>query len=275
MDATGIDKAILSLTAPGVQPLLDPDEAKAMVARANDTLKAACERYPDRFYGMTSIAPQDPHWSAREIRRGAEELGFKGVMVNSHTQGHYLDEPQFDPILRAIADAGQVLYIHPQSPPDALIGPMVEAGLDGAVFGFGVEVAFHALRMITTGVFDRYPDLQLMIGHGGEAIPYWLYRMDYMHKAGIASKRYDRLKPLERSLADTVRQNLLVTTSGMPAPASTRLCIDVMGEDRVLYAMDYPYQYVADEVRMHDLLDIPDSTKKKLMQTNAERWFKL
>jgi 2,3-dihydroxybenzoate decarboxylase len=129
--------------------------------------------------------------------------------------------------------------------------------------------------MITTGVFDRYPDLQLMIGHGGEAIPYWLYRMDYMHKAGIASKRYERLKPLNRSLADTVRQNLLVTTSGMPAPASTRLCIEVMGEDRVLYAMDYPYEYVADEVRMHDLLDISGAAKKKLMQTNAERWFKL
>lgn len=275
MDATGIDKAVLSLTAPGVQAFLDSGEAKAMVARANDTLKLACERYPDRFYGMTSIAPQDPEWSAQEIRRGRDELGFHGVMVNSHTLGHYLDEPQFDPILRAVADAGQILYIHPQSPPDALIAGMVEAGLDGAVFGFGVEVAYHTLRLITSGVFDRYPGLQLMIGHGGEAVPYWLYRTDYMHRAGVASQRYERIKPLKRSLFQTVQENLLVTTSGMPFPPAIKLCIEVMGEDRVLYAMDYPYEYVADEVRAHDLLDISGTAKKKLMQTNAERWFQL
>ncbi|MCW3835698.1 amidohydrolase family protein [Sphingomonas canadensis] len=275
MDATGIDKAVLSLTSPGVQPFLDVAEATAMVGRANDTLKDACERYPDRFYGMTSIAPQDPEWSAAEIRRGAGELGFHGVMVNSHTQGHYLDEPQFDPILRAVADAGQVLYIHPQSPPDAMIGTMVEAGLDGALFGFGVETAFHTLRLMTSGVFDRYPDLQVMIGHGGEALPYWLFRLDYMHRAGVASQRYERMKPLKRWLPEIMRKNILVTTSGMASPPAIKLCLDVMGEDRVLYAMDYPYEYVGDEVRTHDLLDIPDSTKKKLMQTNAERAFGL
>ena len=274
MDATGIDKALLLLTAPGVNPF-EADVARALSVSANDELAEAVARHPSRLAGLAAFAPQDPHWSAEEIRRGKEELGFVGVMVNSHTQGHYLDEPRFDPILRAIAEAGQVLYIHPQSPPDAMIGPMVDAGLDGAVFGFGVEVAFHALRLITSGVFDRYPDLQLMIGHGGEAIPYWLYRMDYMHNAGVRSQRYKRIKPLNRPFAQTVRENLLVTTSGMPAPASTKLCIDVMGEDRVLYAMDYPYQYVADEVRMHDTLDISDAAKKKLMQTNAERWFKL
>jgi len=275
MDATGIDVAILSLTSPGVQPLLDTDEAKAMVTRANDYLAERCAAYPTRFVGMTSIAPQDPEWSAAEIRRGAAELGFRGVMVNSHTHGHYLDEPQFDPIFRALADTGQPLYIHPQTLPDAMIGGMIEAGLDGAIFGFGVETGMHLLRLITTGIFDRYPDLQIAVGHGGEAIPYWLYRIDFMHKAGVASQRYERLKPLKKGMVDCLRENVLATTSGLPFPPAIKLMLEVMGENRVMYAMDYPYEYVADEVRAHDLLDIPDATKKKLMQTNAERVFGL
>ena len=275
MDATGIDVAILSLTSPGVQPLLDADEAKAMVSRANDYLAERCAAYSTRFVGMTSIAPQDPEWSAAEIRRGANELGFKGVMVNSHTHGHYLDEPQFDPIFRALADTGQPLYIHPQTLPDAMIGGMIEAGLDGAIFGFGVETGMHLLRLITTGIFDRYPDLQIAVGHGGEAIPYWLYRIDFMHKAGVASQRYERLKPLKKDMVRCLRENVLATTSGLPFPPAIKLMLEVMGEDRVMYAMDYPYEYVADEVRAHDLLDISDVAKKKLMQTNAERVFGL
>ena len=191
MDATGIDIAILSLTAPGVQAF-EAEEAKAMVVRANDHLADAVSRHPDRFVGMTSIAPQDPEWSMHEIVRG-KELGFKGVMVNSHTHGEYLDAPKFDPIFRACAEVDQLLYIHPQSPPDRMIGPMVEAGLDGAIFGFGVEVGLHLLRIITSGVFDRYPSLQIAVGHMGEALPFWLYRLDYMHRATVRSGRYEAI----------------------------------------------------------------------------------
>jgi 2,3-dihydroxybenzoate decarboxylase len=273
MDATGIDKAVLSLTAPGVQPFAAA-EARDMVRRANDYLAEAVERHPARFAGMTSIAPQDPEWSAGEIARGAS-LGFKGVMVNSHTQGEYLDDPKFDPIFRACVDVDQPLYIHPQSPPDAMIGPMLEAGLDGAIFGFGVETGMHLLRLITKGIFDRYPNLRIIVGHMGEALPFWLYRLDYMHQATVRSKRYDFMKPLDKTIADYMRENVYVTTSGMAwAPAIT-FTQEVLGPDRVLYAMDYPYEYEADEVRAHDLLDIPDETKKRLMQSNAERVFKL
>lgn len=275
MDATGIDVAILSLTSPGVQPLLDIAEAKAMVRRANDHLADRCATHRARFVGMTSIAPLDPDWSAAEIRRGANDLGFKGVMVNSHSQGEYLDDPKFDPIFRALADTGQPLYIHPSTPPDAMIGPMLDAGLDGAIFGFGVETGMHLLRLITIGIFDRYPDLQIVVGHMGEALPYWLYRLDYMHQAGVRSQRYERMKPLNKSIHDYMRSNVCVTTSGMAwAPAIT-FAQSVLGEDRVMYAMDYPYQYVADEVRTHDLLAMSDAAKRKLMQSNAERVFRL
>ncbi|MCW2338365.1 2,3-dihydroxybenzoate decarboxylase [Sphingobium sp. B2D3A] len=274
MDETGIDVAILSLTSPGGQAF-ETDEAKTLVRNANDVLKAACERHPSRYVGMVSIVPQDVQWSVEEIARGKNELGFKGVMVNSHTKGHYLDEEQFDPILKACADNNLPLYIHPQSPPDAMIAGMVEAGLDGAIFGFGVETGYHLLRILTTGVFDRYPNLTVCVGHGGEAIPYWLFRMNYMHQAGVRSKRYERLKPLNHDLFHYMRNNVCVTTSGMACPLAIKLCIDQLGEDRVMYAMDYPYEYVADEVRTHDNLDISAEAKKKLMQTNAERVFNL
>lgn len=275
MDRTGIDKAILALTSPGVQPFLDVEEAKGVAMRANDRLAAACESYPDRFIGMGTVAPQDPEWSAREIRRGASELGFKGIQINSHTQGEYLDDPKFDPIFRALSDVGQPLYIHPATPPDAMIGPMLEAGLDGAIFGFGVETGMHLLRLITIGIFDRYPDLQIMVGHMGEALPYWLYRLDYMHQAGVRSKRYERMKPLKKTIAEYMRSNVLITNSGMAWEPAIKFCQQVVGEDRVMYAMDYPYQYEAGEVQAMDDMDMSADLKKKFFQTNAERWFKL
>ncbi|MBN9146410.1 MULTISPECIES: amidohydrolase family protein [unclassified Novosphingobium] len=275
MDAHGIDKAILALTAPGVQPLHDLDEAKGIARRANDFLAERCAAYPDRFIGMTAVAPQDPHWSAEEIRRGARELDFKGVQINSHTQGEYLDEAKFDPIFRALAETGQPLYIHPSTPPDSMIGPMLEAGLDGAVFGFGVDTGMHLLRLITTGIFDRYPDLQIMVGHMGEALPYWLYRLDYMHQAGVRSQRYERLKPLKKTIAEYMRSNVLITNSGVAWEPAVRFAQQVVGEDRIMYAMDYPYQVEEAEVRAMDNLDIAPEVKKKFFQTNAERWFKL
>jgi 2,3-dihydroxybenzoate decarboxylase len=275
MDETGIDKAVLALTSPGAQPLTDLAEARDLAERANDYLAEHVARRPERYIGMTTVAPQDPGWSAREIVRGARELGFKGVQVNSHTQGEYLDHPRFDPIFRALADSGQPLYIHPATPPDSMIGPMLDAGLDGAIFGFGVETGLHLLRLIVSGIFDRYPDLQIMVGHMGEALPFWLYRLDYMHRASVRSQRYAFMKPLRKTIPEYLRSNVLITTSGMAWAPAILFTQQVVGEDRVMYAMDYPYQFHADEVRTHDNLDVPLATKKKLMQTNAERWFRL
>ncbi len=275
MDETGIDRAVLALTSPGPQAIPDVALARGVAQRANDFLAEHVAAHPDRYIGMTAVAAQDPEWSAQEIRRGARELAFKGVQINSHIQGQYLDHPRFDPIFRALADTGQPLYIHPATPPDSMIGPLLEAGLDGAVFGFGVETGMHLLRLITTGIFDRYPDLQIMVGHMGEALPFWIYRIDYMHQAGVRSKRYAHLRPLRKTILEYLRSNVLITTSGMAWAPAILFTQQVVGEDRVMYAMDYPYQFVADEVRTHDLLDIPLATKRKLMQTNAERWFRL
>jgi 5-carboxyvanillate decarboxylase len=273
MAAAGIDRQVISLTAPGTQ-VLDTDRAVAMATLANDRLAEACRRHPDRFTGLTAIAPQDPATAAEEIERGAG-LGFKGVIVNSHTFGEYLDNPKFWPILEAAEALDTPVYLHPTAPPRGMIQPLLEAGLDGAIYGFAVETGMHVLRMITAGVFDRFPRLRLVVGHLGEALPFWLYRLDYMHAATVRSGRYEAVRPIARRPSDYLRENVWVTTSGMASPPAIMFCREVLGPDRVLYAMDYPYQYEVDEVSIQDNLPIDGAARKAFFQTNAELVFGL
>jgi 2,3-dihydroxybenzoate decarboxylase len=274
MDATGIDRQVISLTAPGPQ-IFDTGRAVAMATLANDQLADACRRHPDRFTGLTAVAPQDPASAAKEIERGARGLGFKGVIINSHIRDEYLDDPKFWPIFEAAEALGTPIYLHPNSPSRGLIEPLLDAGLDGAIFGFAVETGMHLLRLIVAGVFDRFPRLKFVVGHLGEALPFWLSRLDYMHEASVRSQRYARMRPLEARPSDYLRRNVWVTTSGMAWAPAIMFSRDVLGADRVLYAMDYPYQYVAAEVTVHDDLPLTLDEKKALFQTNAEHVFGL
>ncbi|HEX3921759.1 MAG TPA: amidohydrolase family protein [Streptosporangiaceae bacterium] len=274
MDAAGIDRQVISLTAPGPQ-IFDTDRAVVMATLANDQLADACRRHPDRFTGLTAVAPQDPAGAAKEIERGARTLGFKGVIINSHTRDEYLDDPKFWPIFEAAEALGTPVYLHPNSPSRGLIEPLLDAGLDGAIFGFAVETGMHLLRLIVAGVFDRFPRLKFVVGHLGEALPFWLSRLDYMHEASVRSQRYARMRPLEARPSDYMRRNVWVTTSGMAWAPAIMFSRDVLGADRVLYAMDYPYQYVAAEVTVHDDLPLTPDEKKALFQTNAEQVFGL
>ncbi len=274
MDASGISRQIIALTAPGVQAF-DPATGSALAIDANDQLAEACRRYPGRYTGMVAVAPHDPANAVKEMERGVKKLGFKAVIINSHTQGHYLDEPQFAPVLEAAEALNVPIYLHPQTPPATMIGPILDAGLDGAVFGFGVETGLHMLRIITGGVFDRFPNLQFIIGHAGEALPFWLYRMDYMHTATVRSGRYPFMKALKHPVSYYLRHNVFVTNSGVAWQPAIEFCQKVLGVDRVLYAMDYPYQYVPEEVGFCDAMTIPDADKKAFYQTNAERVFGL
>jgi 5-carboxyvanillate decarboxylase len=273
MDATGIDKAVIALTAPGAH-VFAADEAKALSADANDQLAAACRRHPDRFIGMTAIAPQDPAWSAREIERG-HKLGFKAVILNGHVGGEYTDNEKFWPIFEAAAALGTPVYLHPQGPSKGLIGPLLERGLDGAVYGFGVDTGLHLLRLIVMGVFDRFPNLKFIVGHGGEALPYWAYRLDYMHGAGIRSGRYEFLKPLKQPISAYFKSNIFVTFSGVAWEPAIQFCRSTLGADRIMYAMDYPYQFVAEEVATQDAMTMSAADKKAFFQTNAEKVFGL
>lgn len=274
MQDTGIDRQILALTSPGVQ-IFDTATAKSLAVAANDEVAAAVRKHPDRYAGLIAVAPQDPATAAKEIQRGVQQLGLKGVIVNSHTHDEYLDAPKFWEIFAAAEALDVPIYIHPNTPSRGLIQPLLDAGLDGAIFGFGVETGMHLLRIIVAGVFDRFPKLQIMVGHAGEALPFWLFRLDYMHNATVVSQRYSHMKPLRKKISDYMRENVYVTSSGMPwAPAIT-FCQSVLGADRVLYAMDYPYQFVADEVLASDAMPMSAADKVKFFQTNAERVFKL
>lgn len=273
MDVAGIDMQIISLTSPGVQ-VLKPDVAVEMARLANDQLAEAIRRHPARFAGLIAVAPQNPAEAAKEIERGAK-LGLKGVIINSHTLGEYLDNPKFWPIFEAAEAHNLPVYLHPNTPPAKMIEPFLESGLDGAMYGFAVETGLHALRLITQGVFDRFPKLTLVLGHLGEALPFWLFRLDYMHRGTVTSKRYDFMKPLQRKISDYLRENVYYTTSGMAWEPAITFTQSVIGMDRVMYAMDYPYQYVLDEVRAQDALPISDADKKNFYQATAEKVFRL
>jgi 5-carboxyvanillate decarboxylase len=273
MDATGIDRQIISLTAPGTQ-IFDAGRAVAMATLANDQLAEACQAHPDRYTGLTAIAPQDPEAAAAEIERGAK-LGFKGVIINSHTRDEYLDDPKFWPVFEAAEALDTPVYLHPNTPSRGLIDPLLDAGLDGAIFGFAVETGLHLLRLIVAGVFDQFPRLRLVVGHLGEALPFWLFRLDYMHAATLRSRRYPQWRELAARPSDYMRRNVWVTTSGMAWAPAIMFTREVLGGDRVLYAMDYPYQFVADEVTVQDQLPLGLADKKAFFQSNAERVFRL
>jgi 5-carboxyvanillate decarboxylase len=207
MDATGIAMHILSLTSPGVQ-VFDAATAVAFAKNANDQLADAVRRHPTRFAGLAAVAPQNPKEAAKELERGVRTLGLKGAILNSHTLGEYLDDPKFWEIFAA-AEAMEVpLYLHPNSPSAGLIQPLLQRGLDGAIYGFGVDTGMHLLSIITSGALDRFPKLKIVVGHLGEALPFWLYRLDYMHRATVSAKRYAFMKPLQRKVSEYLRDGL-------------------------------------------------------------------
>jgi 5-carboxyvanillate decarboxylase len=273
MNASGIAKQIVFVTAPGVQ-VFDAEAAVSLSSDLNDRLIGEIRNHPQRFAALAAIAPQDPPAAVREFQR-AVVLGFKGAVINSHTQGEYLDEPRYWEIFEAAEALDVPLYLHPNTPPPEMISPFLSRGLDGAIYGFAVESGLHLLRIIVAGVFDRFPRLKIVVGHLGEGLPFWLFRLDFMHRSMVASSRYAGAKPLRRKPSDYLKENVWVTTSGMQWAPAILFCQQVLGVDRVMYAMDYPYQFVPEEVKVTDELPISREDRRKLYQLNAERVFRL
>jgi 2,3-dihydroxybenzoate decarboxylase len=274
MDASGIDVQLLLHTAPGVQ-VFDAPTANSLAAASNDMVADAIGKNPDRYAALAMVAPQDPAAAAKEMERAVRKLGLKGAVINSHTRGEFLNDRKFWPIFEAAEALNVPLYVHPSGPPTEMAKPFIERGLDGAIYGFAVECGLHLLTIITSGVFDRYPKLQVVFGHLGEGMPFWIPRLDYMHAAQVRSKRYEALQPLKKKVSDYLRENVYITTSGMNWAPAVMYCRQVLGNERVLYAMDYPYQFEPDEVVAMDALPISAEEKKAFYQTNAEKVFAL
>jgi 2,3-dihydroxybenzoate decarboxylase len=274
MDELGIDHQVLSLTTPGVE-LFDLPLARELATLTNERIAEATRLHPDRFSGLAAVALQDVDFSVRELRRAVKELGLRGVIVNSHTRGDYLDHPRFEEFWATAAELGIPVYLHPNTPSDGLIDPLLESGLDGAIYGFAVETGMHLIRIIFSGVFDRYPDLRLVVGHLGEALPFWAFRVDHFHGVQERTGRYPRRPALRQRPSEYLKTNIWLTTSGMAWAPAIMFAREVAGRDRVLYAMDYPFQAEASEVKVHEDLPISADDKRYLFEEGATTLFGL
>jgi predicted TIM-barrel fold metal-dependent hydrolase len=274
MDELGIDRQLLLLTAPGVQ-VVRPGEGTPLARMANDLAADACARHPDRFSALAAFDPRDVPGSVKEIERAMTSLKLNGAVLNSHWQGHYIDEAEYWPILEALEAHDAALYIHPTAPFNA---PHYETrGFFGALGGFPHDVWLHTMGLIFSGAFDRFPRLRLVIGHLGECLPLHLYRFDWMqgNADGRAHLRGGTQVKLQHPVSHYFRNNIWITTSGCGWEPAIRFCQEVLGEDRVLYAMDYPYQQSSDELAAYDRMKMTPAAKQALMEGNARAVFRL
>jgi 5-carboxyvanillate decarboxylase len=268
MDEIGIDMQVLSLTSPGVQ-VFAPNLATRLAAEANDALADAVRAAPARLAGLGAIAPQDPVGAAREIER-IKSLGLCGLIVNSHTFGEYLDAPHYAPIFEAMEMTGLPMYLHPREPAPSLVTPFLDYGLYFAGWGFAVETGLHAMRLIMSGTFDRYPKLKIILGHMGEGIPFWLQRIDNRYLLQVKIGAVDKLPRLP---SEYFLDNFVITTAGVTSMPALRLSIDVLGVERILFAADYPYEDDAEAVRFIDGATLTQQERELISHGNAERLF--
>ncbi len=274
MDAAGIDMQVLSLNAPGVEQL-DAAEAVSLAREMNDRLAAAVQRHPDRFAGFAALPIPAPDAAADELERTVRQYGFKGAMINGHSRGRYLDDPFFWPILERAEALRVPIYLHPTRPPQPVIEasytgnfpPEVAAALSTFAWGWHIETALHVLRLILSGAFDRYPGLQLVIGHMGEALPFMLPRMD------------TRLPPqatkLKRPLGAYLRENLHYTFSGFNYIQTFLDLLLQVGVDRIMFSADYPYASMAEAHVFLDQLPVSTADKERIAHGNAEQLLRL
>ena len=276
MDTAGVDMSVLTLNPPGVQIFADAGKATSLAIEANDRLAEIIKQYPTRFYGLGSLAPQNPEAAAREIKRTMGLLKLGGVMIASHTQGRYLDEPECEPILAALEEEDATLYLHPRSPSPQMIDPFMKYGMVAALWGFQAEVGAHAIRLIMSGVFDRHPRLKVVLGHLGEALPFWLWRLDNIYKKTYqwAGQSLGMVK-LELKPSEYILRNFRVTTSGMSDPDVLAYCLGKLGPERILFAIDYPYEDSHTAVQFLAQADLNERQRELISHGNAETLFRV
>jgi hypothetical protein len=239
MDAAGIDVQVLSAVAHAIQEL-DPDQAVDVSRDLNNRMAAAVAAHPDRFRAFATLPMSDPKASATELSRAVEELGFVGAMIHGQTRGVFLDDPSVDPVLATAERLGVPVYLHPAEPPPAVraayfsgMDPTVAGTLATAGWGWHAECGLHVLRMVMGRVFERFPELQVIVGHMGENLPFSLARAD------------ERLTPvatgLSTTVAETVLQHVHLTTCGYTTDPPLLCALMVFGADRMLFSVDYPF----------------------------------
>ncbi|MFE0026027.1 amidohydrolase family protein [Amycolatopsis sp. NPDC059021] len=273
MDALGQDMAVLSLNPPGVQPYPAAD-AVPLAREFNDALAAIVRRRPDRFGGLATVAPQDPAAAATEIERAMGPLGLNGIMVNSHTGGRYLDEPEFAPLLAAAEASRAPIYLHPRAP--GMLAAYRDYGMPGAIWGYQAEAGLHAMRLILSGTLDRHPGLTIVLGHLGEGIPYWLRRIDNRHAFAVRTAGAATPMPrLSLTPSEYFRRNFVLTTSGIDDPDVLGLALRAAGADKIMFAIDHPYEDPAAAVAFLRDAPLTDEQRSAIGHRTADRIFGL
>ncbi|MGW9102706.1 amidohydrolase family protein [Priestia megaterium] len=279
MDRNGIQTSILSLTQPGIEGITDPKRAIELARKMNDYVaETILSKHPDRFLAFASLPLQDPEEAAKELERVVKELGFVGALVNGYSNigdentAQYLDEPQVWPFWEKVENLQVPVYLHPRIPlPNQQRIYEGYEGLLGSAWGFGVETATHSLRLILSGLFDRYPNLTIILGHLGEGLPFTLPRVEHR----LRHQRLETHGKHKKAPTEYLRENFYLTTSGV---FRTQALIDTLlevGSDRVLFSVDYPYESMEEISSWFDNCPISEIDRLKIGNENAAKLFNL
>ena len=277
MDVAGIDVAILSLNGPGIEFFADVEKAKAQATHVNDFLAEQIQRSPTRFRGFASVPLLDTDAAVRELHRAVNELGFPGVLINGYVQspdpdvGHYLDDDRFLPFWEAVAELDVPVYLHPRQSLQPVLHAMYAGHkqLGGATWGFAPETATHALRLVYSGLFDRLPKLNVILGHLGEGIPYLTWRIQKNFEYNPFGHQ------VERRLQDYLSDNFYITTSGNCSDPALTCALVTMGADRIMFATDYPWAMSDETARWIETIQIAERDRRKIAHGNAAALFRL
>ena len=279
MDKNGIETYIMSLTQPGIEAIPDAEAAKKMAVKMNDYCASRLvAKYPDRLRGFACVPLQDPEAAAKELERTVKQHGFVGALVNGFSNigdentAQYLDEPQVEPFWQKVEELGVPVYLHPRIPlPSQRRIYQGYDGLLGSAWGFGVETSTHAVRMILSGLFDRHPGLQIVLGHLGEALPFTLPRLEHRLRHQRPETQGNYKKPVTTYL----RENFFLTTSGT---FRSQALLDTMlevGSDRILFSVDSPYEDASELSPWFDTAPISETDRVKIGRDNARKLFNL
>ncbi len=274
MDAAGVSTQVLSLAVPGVEQF-EAADGVAMARQTNDELAEIIKKYPGRYIGQAAIASQDPEEAAKELERAVKKLNLKGAKLNSHARGEYLDDQKYWVIFEAAESLEVPLYLHPTLPSPSILKPYADYGfpLAGPPFGFGAEAALHSMRLIYSGLFDKFPKLKIVIGHMGEGLPFWLYRIDfYWLKPWVDPELAPKIL---RKPSDYVKDNFLMTSSGMHYLPAFICAYLALGGDRIAFGADHPFESGKESLDALGTLPICDEDREKFYHGNAEKLFKM
>ena len=270
MDTYGISLQVLSSNGSSLQDL-PADKAQPLTREFNDRMADAIRKHPTRYAALAGVAPQDPEAAAKEIDRCLSQLKFNGAFIAGYTNDEYLDLPKFTPIFEVLTQHDAPLYLHPRElnhgAPPAMRVPGFTVG-----WGFSTETSLHVLHLMAGGVFDRFPKLRMVIGHMGEALPFWADRLDNRYDWEFNST--GRAKPMKRLPSEYLHDNFHLTTSGMNYWPQLKLTIELMGIDKVMFAVDYPQEEHRPAVEAMDNAPFASkSDREKFLYRNAERVF--